>query len=143
MSEEQFRKKLRQLMREERWPRYYIPDPEPPHALREVDLFEWSHWFGTADRQVAFTGNDHKWVSTVCLGLDHRAIGRGPPLVFESMAFRWNGAYHPKGSMLEGQPVAESLDCERYSSWDDAETGHKAMVRKHLVDQKTRTKVEE
>jgi hypothetical protein len=53
-------------------------------------------------------------VSTVFLGLDHRFIGDGPPLLFETLIF---------GGPLDG-------DGQRYSSWDDAETGHKTWARK-------------
>jgi hypothetical protein len=31
-------------------------------------------------------------------------------------------------------------ETERYSSWEDAEIGHKAFVRRFLVNQKTRVK---
>lgn len=125
------------------WPKYYIPEG-PNHELRAVDLWEWTHWFGTADRQVAFTGNEHKWVSTVCLGLDHRHFGDGPPLVFESMAFIWHGDFYPDDHPhLPGHRKQESLDCERYGSWAAAEAGHKRMVEKYLINAETRTKVEE
>jgi hypothetical protein len=40
--------------------------------------------------------------------------GEGPPILFETMVFR-NGSGDEQ---------------ERYSSWDDAEAGHKAMCRK-------------
>ncbi|HMF88292.1 MAG TPA: hypothetical protein VK575_09445 [Gemmatimonadaceae bacterium] len=53
-------------------------------------------------------------VSTVFLGVDHRFSSKGPPLLFETMVF---------GGPLDQQ-------CWRYSSWDDAETGHAAAVRK-------------
>lgn len=56
-------------------------------------------------------------VSTVFLGLDH-SWGSGPPLVFETMTF-------------DGRP-AELRTCDgyqwRYSSLDDAEAGHRAVV---------------
>ena len=51
-------------------------------------------------------------VSTVFLGIDHRFIGRGPPLLFETMTFK--------------DEIAQDL--KRYSSYDDAETGHKTVV---------------
>jgi hypothetical protein len=86
-------------------------------------LLEWAEWLDTADRCVAWTGNASKYVSTVFLGLDHRHFGGGPPLVFETILF------------IDGRPTGEM---ERYSSWDDAETGHKCFVRKYLVNQKTR-----
>ena len=87
-------------------------------------------------RVVAWTGNATKYVSTVFITIDHRFFGGGPPLVFESMAFQHEGRMMDFGNGPE--PVPESLDCVRYSSWDDAEIGHKAMVRKYLVNAKTR-----
>jgi hypothetical protein len=51
-------------------------------------------------------------VSTVFLGLDHQ-WGDGPPLVFETMIF---GGEHDQYQ-------------ERYSTWDEAEAGHKQGVR--------------
>jgi hypothetical protein len=50
----------------------------------------------------------------VFLGLDHRFGGSGPPLLFETMIF--------------GGPLDEEM--WRYSSWDAAEAGHAAAVRK-------------
>jgi hypothetical protein len=64
----------------------------------------------------------------VFLGLDHR-FDRGPPLLFETMVF-----------LLVGDPNAEdileradeSIDCVQYANWEDAEIGHKAMVRRMI-----------
>lgn len=53
-------------------------------------------------------------VSTVFLGLDHGTY-TGVLQVFETMVFF--------DSWLD-------LDCERYSTWDQAERGHKEMVEK-------------
>lgn len=53
-------------------------------------------------------------VSTVFLGLDHGSYS-GILQVFETMVFL--------DSWLD-------LDCERYSTWDQAEIGHKKMVAK-------------
>ncbi len=50
-------------------------------------------------------------VSTVFLGIDH-AFGGGPPLLFETMIF--------------GGPHNEYQ--ERYSTWEEAEAGHKRAV---------------
>ena len=49
----------------------------------------------------------------VFLGLDH-SFGSGPPLLFETMVF--------------GGPLDEEMD--RYTTWDEAEAGHKAMVKR-------------
>lgn len=52
-------------------------------------------------------------VSTVFLGLNHQ-FGIGLPLVFETMVF---------GGPSDG-------DCHRYSTWEQAEKGHMAVVTK-------------
>ncbi len=79
---------------------------------------EWSKKF--ADReysQVATTTlTDGKWISTVWLGLDY-AFGGATPLFFETMVF----------SNYEN---LDELDTERYSTLEDATTGHQAMVDK-------------
>lgn len=43
-------------------------------------------------------------------------VSAGPPVLFETLAFR-------KGGENDEQ-------CERYSTWDDAEAGHAAMIRR-------------
>jgi len=52
-------------------------------------------------------------VSTVFLGLDH-SFGGYPPLLFETIVF--------------GGPMDGEMD--RYTTWDEAEAGHEAMVEK-------------
>jgi hypothetical protein len=54
-------------------------------------------------------------ISTVWLGLDH-SFGSGPPLLFETMVF-------PKDSLSD-------LDCERYTTEEEARLGHELMVQK-------------
>lgn len=110
------------------WCGQYILGGEDGHTpIPCYSLMEWGKWMASADRQVAWTGGEHKWVSTVFLGLDHRYFGGGPPLVFETMLFIND----------------EGDEMNRYSSWEDAEIGHKAFVRKYLVDPRTRVKAEE
>lgn len=56
-------------------------------------------------------------VSTVFLGLDHRFGDRvGLPILFETMVFGGDGN--------------AKEDCERYSTWREAEEGHQRMVEK-------------
>ncbi len=86
-------------------------------AVLCTDLAEWGTWFETANRKVAETEiPDGRVVSTVFLGLDHN-FGDGPPILFETMVFPADG------SMLEEY-------CERYTTWEEAEAGHEAVVRK-------------
>jgi len=77
------------------------------------DLMVWAKWHSTADRIVAKTTTKNGDVSTVFLGLNHQ-FREGPPLVFETMVF---------GGSLDGE-------MDRYSTWKEAEKGHKAMVEK-------------
>jgi len=85
-------------------------------AIVEPDLLTWARWFENADRRVGenWLTNDVR-VSTVFIGLDHRFDqSGGDPLLFETMVF---GGPHDQ-------------ECERYSTWDEAEVGHRAMVEK-------------
>lgn len=95
---------------------YYILD-EQRRVVPGKTLLEWGMWWETANRIVGQTRFDPDiLVSTVFLGIDHRLWGDGPPLLFETMVF--------------GISMDDEAWQWRYSSWDDAETGHKATVRK-------------
>jgi len=89
----------------------YILEGKSPKPVD--DIFLWGKWFETADRRVAFT---KMWlgveVSTVFLGLSHQ-YGCGPPILFETMIF---GGEHNEYQ-------------ERYSTWEEAEAGHKQAVK--------------
>lgn len=100
----------------------------PNHTTVEVDLMEWAQWYQTADRHVGDTTTQLYRISTVFLGLDH-SWGRGPPMLFETMVFEREGYESP---LLKGFIVHDDLDCVRYSTWDDAEAGHQATVRRYL-----------
>ena len=61
-----------------------------------------------------------KWVSTVWLGLDQRLgfeVESDKPIIFETMVFPKKGDF-------------SDLDCERYSTEEEAIAGHKEMVKK-------------
>ena len=97
--------------------RYYILDKDR-RVVPCDDVLEWARFMEKDLRVVGRT--EYKcgvWVSTVFMGLDHRIMGGGPPLVFETMVFEMT---------MEGG----GGDQWRYSSWDDAVIGHKAAVRK-------------
>lgn len=89
--------------------KYILVDKKPKRCN---DLMEWARWFEKGDeaRRVAHDVVNGVSVSTVFLGLDHQ-YGGGPPLLFETMEF--------------GQQ-----DMERYSTWEEAEAGHRAMVER-------------
>lgn len=82
------------------------------------DVLEWGAWFENSHerRRVAedFVGSVR--VSTVFIGLDHQ-WGDGPPLLFETMVF---------GGRLDDFT-------DRYSTWDEAEAGHRAALAKVLA----------
>lgn len=89
----------------------YILDKQTP-VLCE-DLAEWGEFMQSANRIVGKKEKGGTRVSTVFLGLDH-SFGEGEPLLFETMVF---GGEHDQ-------------DGERYSTWQEAEAGQKAMCEK-------------
>lgn len=93
-------------------PRYYRMDGTP-----YKDVLEWAREFEDFEKRVVgkmdLPSGIH--ISTVWFGFDHRFIGDGPPLIFETMVFSAAG---------------ESVDMERYSTLDEARAGHDAMVEK-------------
>ena len=90
--------------------KYILKGKEP---VLEPDLLRWAKSFESENRIVGKDEIGEIVVSTVFLGLDHRFFGDSKPLLFETMIFK-------KG---------QSLDlCERYSTWDEAEIGHKKIV---------------
>jgi len=80
-------------------------------VVKETDLLKWAGWFETAKRHVANDSIEKIRVSTVFLGMDHN-WGEGKPLLFETMIF-------------EGKHDGYQ---ERYSTWEEAEVGHKKAV---------------
>lgn len=92
---------------------YYILDDD--HHVIPVTAEEWEIWFRENKQWVGFTDfTDKLWVSTMFIGLNHQFDENGPPLVFETLV---------RGGPLDGTG-------RRYSSWDDAEVGHKMFVKK-------------
>jgi hypothetical protein len=96
------------------------------HVVRAKNLHDWAQWFEDGGNRIVeqTTVGQGIVVSTVFLGLDHRFHGDGPPSVGETMVF--------------GGPLHGEMD--RYSSWDDAETGHKMMVKRVLTVMKAKAK---
>lgn len=89
--------------------RYYNRAGEP------IAADQWT--FGGEDARVARTILPNGMlVSTVWLGLNHN-YGDGPPLIFETMVF-------PSVDDLT------DLDCERYTTEEQAVAGHQAMCDK-------------
>lgn len=90
---------------------YYILDGREG---KKVDFLTWARWFGMADRQVVRTEIGKAVVSTVFLGINHRFLDNGPPLLFETMVF--------------GGPFHEEMT--RCSTWDEAVKMHEAMCQR-------------
>src|SRR5580704_18065197 len=111
---------------------YWILDEQ--RRTQRVGLHKWAEWFeDITNRIVDFTEiNSEVRVSTVFLGIDHRFGGVGPPVLFETMVFRGPGR---RGRMGVGD------DMWRYASWDDAEAGHKAAVRRERARARQRVRV--
>ena len=108
--------------------KYYILDKD--HRVIPATAQEWSIFFSDFEknRRVAETITSLYRVSTVFLGLDHQ-WGKGPPIVFETMAFE---LAETEVQFSDGSKFIthEDFETARYSSWDDAITGHRAMVRR-------------
>lgn len=97
----------------------YVLDGKEPVPCR--DVLEWAkhpnhHMVVQQTRIPDWKGVDIV-VSTVFLGIDHNFFA-GPPILFETMVF---------GGPCDG-------DMERYTTWDEAETGHAAMVERALKE---------
>lgn len=74
----------------------------------------WAVWFQFADRHVAQTQVKGLKVSTVFLGINHQFQPDESPLLFETMVF---------------SELSDVLDIQvRYSTWEEAITGHKEIV---------------
>lgn len=84
-------------------------------AVRCNDLFEWGEWMEDfSNTRVALDTIEGITVSTVFLGLDHNFFEHGDPHLFETMVFTEDGV---------------SREQFRYFTWEEAETGHKEMVK--------------
>ena len=92
------------------------------------DLLEWAKWFETAERIVKQDNlKNGLFVSTVFLALDHNFLGKGKPILFETMVF----APRKKIKILgKRKIIREDLDQNRYRTWKEAEKGHKEMVKR-------------
>ena len=95
---------------------YILKNGEVVKAKNEQ---EWSAWFENIDnRRIDYTEiNDEVYVSTVCLGIDHRFGREGAPVIFESMAF---------GLGNERQ--------DRYCTVAEAKEGHERMVKEIMAE---------
>lgn len=83
--------------------------------LMQCSLDEWGRFFHSEEKIVAKTYVSGFEVSTIFLGIDH-GWGDGLLHFFETMVFNI-------GSNTD-------LDLDRYSTYDQAETGHIEMVKR-------------
>lgn len=95
---------------------WYVLEGHKPK--RAKDALAWERWQAdhSPDRRVALDYVEGVMVSTVFLGLDHRMPGDRKPVLFETLV---------RG---EGSPLDQ--ECERYSTWEEAEAGHREMVQR-------------
>jgi len=116
------------MMKSRRFGRYYILDNDH-HVVSVDDVRTWGRWYEDISNRIVaktqVTGECE--VSTVFIGIDHRHFGDGPPLLFETLIF--------------GGPAELDESGWRYSSWDDAEIGHEAAVKKVLAAMKKKAGV--
>jgi hypothetical protein len=97
---------------------YVLRDRE---VVPESNPERWSLWLGsrrgTSETTVAAETVGTAYVSTVFIGIDlSAAVYEGPPQVFETAVF-------------VGGHVS---DVARYSTWGEAERGHRELVKKEL-----------
>ena len=88
--------------------------------IQEVDLMTWLGWRKTDNKRLFKDSINNYIVSTVFLGIDHR-IGfendnKSDPVLFETMVFD-NG---------------EEVFCERYTSYQDAKSGHERVFKDYM-----------
>lgn len=103
-------------------PTYYVLN-ERREVIPTRDVLEWGRMFESIDgRRVALTDLGLCNVSTVFLGMDHRFMGEGPPVVFETMVFLTLDTGH-EAAFVEAEELAP-ITCQRYSTWAEAELGH-------------------
>ena len=92
---------------------YYDRDGRPMTSAEWMNDFERQN-----KKRVAFDTINGFDISTVWLGLNHQ-FGDGPPMIFETMVF--------------GGPLDQ--ECERYSTEEEAISGHAAMCERVKVGQ--------
>jgi hypothetical protein len=116
--------------------RYIVNDQGEP--VPEPDLMKWGRWMEGDGRQLAVdeVGDDWK-VSTVFLGLDHRHIGEGPPILWETIVF---GPEHERVTLdgrkrlirIDQGETHDQLNMRRYSSREAALQGHAELLAEVL-----------
>lgn len=84
--------------------------------VEPCDLLTWAAFLEKKENIIVKQDQVRQYfISTVFLGLDH-SFGHEPPLWFETMIFS-------KGSLAD-------LFCDRYTTYEEAEAGHKDVLKK-------------
>jgi len=100
---------------------YILDDHGQPVACGDdnASVLRWAQWFcrNLEQRVVLRTVIEPYRVSTVFLGLDHRFVGDGPPVLWETMIF----------TSREASPSFGDYQ-ERYASRESAVAGHTRAV---------------
>lgn len=97
-------------------PVYYIL--KDGRVIETSDGSAWGQWYHDhpEERIIVQTEIGDAWVSTVFLGLDHNWMGKGDPLLFETL-IQWKNCPRLDMEMI------------RYATLDKAKEGHDYMVR--------------
>lgn len=74
-------------------------------------------------KRVELTDVGAYTVSTVWLGINHRHIGPGAPIIFETLVFTRDGYWDDTSRNGMGE-----IDGRRYCTEDEARTGHRELV---------------
>jgi hypothetical protein len=96
-------------------PRYFDRQGNPLQLLEWASMLEANPELRIVE-QTAMP--DGKWISTVWIGINHRFLGEGPPLIFETMVF-------------PSQADMGELECRRYATEPEARAGHAELVARY------------
>src|SRR5262245_48559522 len=100
-----------------RRPLRYRLEGHEPVPIADDDLAATLAWYEVRWPQSQVKESLGPWgrLSTVFLTFDHNLLGKGPPVLFETMLF--------------GQQGQGDLYCERYHTWAEAEAGHARVLQ--------------
>lgn len=108
---------------------WILDENRVPKVAADMDeWYEFQRRDWETSRRVGLTDTATMNVSTVFLGTDHNFRPEGPPILFETMVFSLES--YPKEFEGKIYFAREDFDTRRYSTWDDAEAGHNATVRR-------------
>lgn len=82
--------------------------------------------------QQDYTPKKKYWVSTVWLGLDHSFMGKGKPIIFETMVFSGRTSKKkPDKFFPAGFTYRRDFEQVRYSTEAEAIKGHKKLLKEY------------